>query len=86
MFPSPRTINNLTEELTTLTSHTMQKETDGKEGARERKREWTTRRLANVAVPCLLVCLQENRDGSYATGSNSRDAMEHGGVGEIRSS
>lgn len=81
MFPSPRTINNLTEELTTPTSHTMQKETDGKDGGREggseRKRELTreTRRHANVALPCLLVCLQE--DSSYATGSNSRDAMEH---------
>lgn len=42
MFPSPRTINNLTEELNAPTSHTMQKETDGggeEEGEKERRTE-----------------------------------------------
>lgn len=52
MFPSPRTINNLTEELTTPTSHTMQKETDREEEEEEEGERWSER--ASLMLLCLV--------------------------------
>lgn len=54
MFPSPRTINNLTEELNTPTSHTMQKETDG---GRRSEREKDGERLGDLLTLLCLVYL-----------------------------